>query len=353
MSERGENVYKRKGERKSSTDLNRQLEIKDEVQQADLYSGTPSCKYATVLDEWLAMSKIRVKESTFACYFRIVNSHIREELGSCNINELTTMMIEQFISDKLSSGNLNSCKGLSPKTVSDILFVIKSTLEYARCQGLDVRCNLSRVVIKRSTKEIRVLTRDEQAKLVKVLLADMDLYKFGTLLSLYTGIRIGELCSLQWQDFSPDSCVLSVRKTIQRVQNTDREALAKTKVIITEPKSQCSVRDIPIPAFLREYVEQFRSEDSAYILSGRQDKYVEPRTMQNHFKAFVRQSKIADANFHSLRHTFATRCVEVGFDIKSLSEILGHSNVNITLNRYVHSSFELKASNMSKLSLEV
>lgn len=181
----------------------------------------------------------------------------------------------------------------------------------------------------------------------------MNIYKFGVLLSLYTGIRIGELCSLQWQDFSSCGDVLSVRKTIQRVQNTNSTADRKTKVIITEPKSQCSKRDIPIPTFLMEYIRRFRAEDSAFVLSGQQEKYVEPRTMQNHFKRYIKQSGIAPAGFHALRHTFATRCVEVGFEIKSLSEILGHSSVTITLNRYVHSSFELKANNMNKLIFEI
>ena len=137
---------------------------------------------------------------------------------------------------------------------------------------------------------------------------------------------------------------------MQRIQETNIGAACKTKVIITEPKSDCSIRDIPLPSFLVEIAGQFAGHPKAFILSGERGKYVEPRTMQNRFKSYIAESGIDDANFHALRHTFATRCVEVGFEIKSLSEVLGHSNVNITLNRYVHSSFELKHFNMNKLA---
>lgn len=136
---------------------------------------------------------------------------------------------------------------------------------------------------------------------------------------------------------------------MQRIQNLGNGSISKTKVVITEHKSQCSVRDIPLPSFIIDIARPFISNPKAYILTGN-DRYIEPRTMQNRFKSYVKESEIDDANFHALRHTFATRCVEVGFKIKSLSEVLGHANVNITLNRYVHLSFELKHSNMNKLA---
>ena len=177
----------------------------------------------------------------------------------------------------------------------------------------------------------------------------MDRYKFGVLLSLYTGIRIGELCALQWEDFCISQSTLRIRKTMQCIQDLGNGSISKTKIVITEPKSQCSVRDIPLPSFIIDIAIPFISNSKSYILTGN-DRYIEPRTMQNRFKRYVKESGIDDANFHALRHTFATRCVEVGFEIKSLSEVLGHANVNITLNRYVHSSFELKHSNMNKLA---
>lgn len=198
---------------------------------------------------------------------------------------------------------------------------------------------------------MRVLSVKEQDALVRVLLDEMDLFKFGVLLSLYTGIRIGELCALQWEDIDIPSSILKVRKTMQRIQETARGASRKTKVIITEPKSKCSLREIPLPSFLVAFAIRFKSQAETYVLSAGKNKYIEPRTMQNHFKKYIRLAGIDSANYHALRHTFATRCVELGFEIKTLSEILGHANVNITLNRYVHSSLKLKYDNMNKLAL--
>lgn len=195
---------------------------------------------------------------------------------------------------------------------------------------------------------MRVLTPSERESLIGILMEDMDSFKFGVFLVLYTGIRIGELCALQWKDIDFARATLKVRKTIQRIQNTDSHATSKTKIVISEPKSKSSIREIPLTSSIMEIAWKFVSFPDSYILTGT-GRYIEPRTMQNHFKLYVKQSGISDANFHALRHTFATRCVEVGFEIKSLSEILGHASVNITLNRYVHSSFELKRSNMSKL----
>ena len=172
----------------------------------------------------------------------------------------------------------------------------------------------------------------------------------GVFICLYTGIRIGELCALQWRDISFNEKVIVIGHTMQRLQNDDPNALNKTKIIITEPKSKASLRTIPLPDFVVHVIKPLAGLPSAYILSGECKTMIEPRTMQNKFKGYLDKGQISDANFHSLRHTFATRCIEAGFDIKTLSEILGHSSVKITLDRYVHSSMELKRSNMEKLT---
>ena len=265
---------------------------------------------------------------------------------------ISTEIIENFVEFELTEGRLDNTGGLAPKTVTDILTIVKSTMEYARYKGFPIICNLGKLTIKKKEKEMRVLTQSEQEALISILIDNMDLYKFGVFLSLYTGIRIGELCALQWEDFNLAQTTLKIRKTMQRIQDTENGAFSKTKIVITEPKSQCSIREIPLPSFVVDIARQFVSNPKSFVLTGN-DRYVEPRTMQNRFKSYVKHSGISDANFHALRHTFATRCVEVGFEIKSLSEVLGHANVNITLNRYVHSSFELKCSNMNKLSFTI
>lgn len=373
MSKKGENIYKRKDGRwegryirlydengkakygyvygKNYSDVKQRLLEKKAYSgsQADMASKC-SALYSEVLDAWLQSTRINIKESTYARYSHLIGTHIRSQLGKYQISKISTQLIEGFIENLLSCGRVDNNGGLSAKTVTDILTIVKSTIDYARYNNLVVSCNLSKLTIKKKDKEMRVLCQSEQDALIRVLIADMDLYKFGVLLSLYTGIRIGELCALQWEDLSITNSTLKVRKTMQRIQETNIGASSKTKIIITEPKSDCSIRDIPLPSFLVEIARQFRDHPKAYILSGERGKYIEPRTMQNRFKTYVKESGISDANFHSLRHTFATRCVEVGFELKSLSEVLGHSNVNITLNRYVHSSFELKYSNMNKLA---
>lgn len=373
MSKKGENIYKRKDGRwegryirlydengkakygyvygKNYSDVKQRLLEKKAYSgsQADMASKC-SALYSEVLDAWLQSTRINIKESTYARYSHLIDTHIRSQLGKYQISKISTQLIEGFIENLLSCGRVDNNGGLSAKTVTDILTIVKSTIDYARYNNLVVSCNLCKLTIKKKDKEMRVLCQSEQDALIRVLIADMDLYKFGVLLSLYTGIRIGELCALQWEDLSITNSTLKVRKTMQRIQETNIGASSKTKIIITEPKSDCSIRDIPLPSFLVEIARQFRDHPKAYILSGERGKYIEPRTMQNRFKTYVKESGISDANFHSLRHTFATRCVEVGFELKSLSEVLGHSNVNITLNRYVHSSFELKYSNMNKLA---
>ncbi|MGN0575017.1 MAG: site-specific integrase, partial [Ruminococcus sp.] len=156
------------------------------------------------------------------------------------------------------------------------------------------------------------------------------------LLSLFMGLRIGELCGLKWEDVNFQHKTLHIRRTIQRISSANSSR--KTKVVISTPKSDTSFRDIAIPDFLMEYFEMFRNEANFFILSGA-DKPVEPRTMQYRYKKILRSAEIEVHNYHKLRHTFATNCAEKGFDVKTLSVILGHSSVNLTLNRYVHPDY--------------
>ncbi len=374
MARTGENIYKRKDGRwegryirlydangkpkygyvygKTYSEAKQKLtEQKCHFPVADGLSNRTNTKYNEILTAWLQLSRTSVKESTFAKYSQIIDSHIRPALGQFPLSKISTQLVESFIQQQLLAGRLDGKGGLSPKTVTDMLTIIKESMGYARDNEIAVICNLQKITVKKKEREMRVLTPMEQEALVRVLLDDMDQCKFGVMLSLYTGIRIGELCALQWENLCLPSATLKVRKTMQRIQDKNVGATSKTKVIITGPKSQCSIRDIPLPVFVLDLARQFEGSPKAFVLSGDKGRYIEPRTMQNRFKQYIRDSGIADANFHSTRHTFATRCVEVGFDIKTLSEILGHANVNITLNRYVHSSFELKCSNMKKLSL--
>lgn len=310
-------------------------------------------RYEYWLSEWLKTKKLSVKASTYIRYLNTIKNHINPELGKYPINRISTARIENFVAAKLENGRLDGKGGLSSKTMSDIFVIIKESFKYAQCFGVGTTCRFDRISFKKHNREMRVLSIAEQKRLTTVLLNDIDQYKLGVFICLYTGIRIGELCALQWKNISFHEKTLKVEHTMQRLQNEDSNSLNKTRIIITEPKSNASLRIIPLPDFVLEVLIPFAGSQNMYILSGGCKSVIEPRTMQNKFKGYLEEGKIEDANFHSLRHTFATRCVEAGFDVKTLSEILGHSSVKITLDRYVHSSMQLKRNNMDKLSLSI
>lgn len=306
-------------------------------------------KYEYWLDEWLRTKRLSVKESTYIRYRNTIENHIKPELGKYPICKISTSLMEQFVSHKLQCGRKDCKGGLSPKSMSDIMVIIKESFKYAQFHGIIVICNFDRISFKRNTQKMRVLSLLEEQRLLSVLFKDFDRYKLGVFICLYTGIRIGELCALQWKNISLSENVIKIEHTMQRLQSTDLNTLQKTRIIVTDPKSYAALRTIPLPEFVIDVIKPFVGSPNTYVLSGECKAFVEPRTMQNRFKTYLVEGQINDANFHSLRHTFATRCVEAGFDVKTLSEILGHSSVKITLDKYVHSSMQLKRTNMEKL----
>lgn len=308
-------------------------------------------KYKYWLDEWLKTKRLSVKESTYIRYRNTIQNHIKPDLGKYPLCKISTSLMEQFVSHKLQGGRKDGKGGLSPKSVSDILVIVKESFKYAQSYGALVICSFDRISFKKNDQEMRVLSILEEQRLLSVLFKDFDRYKLGVFICLYTGIRIGELCALQWKNVSLAENAIKIKHTMQRLQSEDLNDLQKTRIIVTEPKSYAALRTIPIPEFVTDIIKPFVGAPNTYVLSGGCKAIIEPRTMQNRFKTYLIEGQINDANFHSLRHTFATRCVEAGFDVKTLSEILGHSSVKITLDKYVHSSMQLKRKNMDKLSL--
>lgn len=308
--------------------------------------------YSRWLNEWLVYIKPQVKQSTFIRYKNIVDNHLQPHLGKLVLPEITTGYLRNYICMLLTNGRLDKSGGLSPKTVSDIIMIIKESFDYISSFGEKINCNFKALRIKSSPKqEIQVLTIEEEHKLVAALIEDKSLTKIGILISLFTGIRIGEICALQWGDISFEENIIVIKKTMQRLQKDDSQSddNSKTHILISKPKSQCSIRQIPLPSFLKEILQEYKSKKENYILTNNSITFIEPRTLQNHFKRILKQINLRDVNYHCLRHTFATRSVEAGFDLKSLSEILGHSSVKITLDKYVHSSMDQKRINMEKL----
>ena len=321
-------------------------EVKERQKEAAIKPLIPSSHHGyktieDIMDEWLKANQNQLKPASFQKYQGLADNHIIPYMGRVQIRFLTRQYIIDFTDAKLQNGKVDGGP-LSRKTVNDILIVLKMALNYA-AEEYDLqipRINL----LKEKKKEADVLSISDQQKLVRYLLEDMDKFKFGILLSLYTGMRIGELCALQWEDIGED--YITVNKTLQRL----KDGHGKTCIVIAEPKSESSIRVIPIFTMLRPFINDFRKE-SGYVLQYQNIEFMEPRLMQFHFQRIIKKIGLENTNFHTLRHTFATRCIEAGFDVKTLSEILGHSDVKTTLNRYVHSSYHLKQVNMEKLSI--
>ena len=368
MARTGENIYKRKdgrwearfiykydaegkpryrsayGKSRHEAKQKRQALIHEHI--TDLDDSIPcTLSFKELANKWLNNTRLRVKESSFARYYSLVNKHILPTLGKYQTSKISTELIENMISELLQVTRDNG-RCLSPKTVEDIMIIIKSILKFGKCDG---KLELSRIKIKKDDRRPLALKRTEYLALHQYLCRDCDYIKAGILLCLHIGIRIGELCALRWSDINLDEKSVHIERTIQRIQvlPVDRTE-NKTKVVISSPKSRTSIRDIPISSLLAAILRRLPQPSDGFVLTGNTN-YMEPRTLQNHFKKCLLAAGIRDYNFHTLRHTMATSYIEAGFDVKSLSEILGHSSVKITLERYVHSSIELKRSNMEKL----
>ena len=367
MPKKGENIYKRKDNRWEA----RYVKSKDEYGKPKygyIYAKTYRDAKAKLMDmltetaqeptpvknksttlfqnycnEWLIINRSRIKESTYVKYLSIAEKHIIPQMGQMKLQDIDSMAIERFTRFMMED------MSLAPKTVKDVLTVLKAILKYADRKSPNTLGTLEICNPKDPRKEMRVLTKEEQQKLIDFLLEDMDEYKFGAMLSLLTGLRVGEVCALRWENISFTEKTIKVVSTIQRLRNVNPDE-GKTKLLLSSPKSDTSMRIIPMTESVENLCRRFKCENKeAFVLSGT-DRCIEPRTMQYKLKKYAESCGMEDVHFHVLRHTFATRCVEVGFEIKSLSEILGHSSPKITLERYVHSSLEMKRDNMNKLS---
>ena len=239
------------------------------------------------------------------------------------------------------NGRKDNNGGLSEKTIKDITIVVKGSIKKGINEGKIKHIELS-FNYPRNDKEksIYILTKQEQKKITNYVLNNCTSKNIGLLISLYSGIRIGELCALQWKDIDFKNNKLYISKTVQRIYIKDKNECI-SKIIITSPKTKNANREIPINKEFLEILKKIKSDKNNYILSN-SDKYIEPRTYRKYFNKILKELKIKQFNFHSLRHTFATNCISLGCDYKTVSELLGHSNVNITLNLYVHPRYSQK-----------
>ena len=374
MAKHGDNLYKRKDGRWEGRYIKSRVQghiqygyvfaaTRDEAREkldaaiAGLTQAGPRIPFSASADpgsfcelanDWLEFQKPQLKLTSINKYTNMLNSYLLPELGTLQMTQINRTIVSAMLCHLLCAGGQKQ-KGLTPRTVTSVYTILKSVFDYARREKDLAVVDISGIPIKQTQKELRVLSQTEQDTLSRFLCANPDPCHLGILVCLYTGLRIGEICALRWQDISFDEHLLYVNRAMQRVQLLDSRK-ARTEVRVSTPKSDCSIRKIPLPDELLRLLTAQRSEAEAFLLTGTDKRYMEPRTLQNRFHIVLKKCELRDVNFHTLRHTFATRCVELGFDVKSLSEILGHANVNITMNRYVHPSMDWKKQNMNMLS---
>ena len=309
-------------------------------------AGQAAVLFSEVAEQWLGWKRTTLKNSSLARYNSILYLYLLPAFGCTPISDLSRQDAARFAQELLGNRSTGA-GGLSPASAAVILSVLKNIIQFTgQILGLSV-ADLHGITVKQPSRPLRVFTRSEQQRLSRYLLMRRDPTSVGIVLALYTGLRAGELCALRWEDVSLEERSLFVRHTMQRLPAS--EGKQKTAVVITPPKSPSSMRMIPLPDVITAPLKEIRERDACFVLSGT-ESYIEPRCLENRFKSALRACGIAAAGFHICRHSFATRCIELGFDVKSLSEILGHASVNITMNRYVHPSMEFKRKNMEKLS---
>ena len=287
----------------------------------------------TVSEQWLQYVLITRKYSTYVKYQNIYSKYIQPLIGNKDMEQITIQDYTKLLETVYGQYRENTLSQSTYNSVKNVLFQI---LTYTKSSISVQEIKASLPAARKNYHQISILTYEEQAKLKDFLLCDMDLYKLGVLLCLYTGLRLGEICALKTDSIDLTRKCIYVNQTVQRIRSEDMGG--KTQLMISEPKTASSKREIPLCNLLLKLLAKYKPK-TEYLLG---NKPTEPRTYQYKLNQYFSILSIKGKHFHSLRHTFATNCIESGMDPKCLSEILGHADVNTTLNRYVHPSFNSK-----------
>lgn len=301
--------------------------------------------FKELLNEWLQNNRIRYKQSTYSKYKYMVDRHLIPNIGEMKVKDIDVASLNAFLRSKMKTGRLNNGETLSSSYVRTMAFIINATLKYAVLQELcaPVKSEIFKPVAKKCN--IATLSNAEYMHLCEYCYRNLNHTSIGILIALSMGLRVGEICALRWRDIDKSCRLLHVNNTVSRIKDDGD----RCRWIMETPKTTASLRVIPVSENLMDALSQVHKQsDSDYIVSDNEN-FINPRTFEYRYHNEIRASKVTDVNFHALRHTFATRCVEGGMDVKTLSEILGHSSVSITLNTYVHSSLELKKQQIEKV----
>lgn len=294
-----------------------------------------------ITEEWKEEKKKYVKKSTYAAYQLLIQNHIKPYFG--DLYEVNEEKVQQFVFDKLDAG-------LSEKTIRDIIIVLKMILKFGIKNGyLEYAQIDAKFPSKQEKKDLDVLSKADQKKFMKHLRNNFTFKNLGIFICLSTGMRIGEICGLRWCDVDTVEGVIKVRHTLQRIYIIEGET-RHTELLLDTPKTANSVRDIPMSSELLKMLKSLNKvvNENYYVISN-DIKPIEPRTYRNYYKKLCKQLDIPELKFHGLRHSFATRCIESKADYKTVSVLLGHSNISTTLNLYVHPNKEQKKKTIDKM----
>lgn len=336
---------------KTYSETKEKLNEKKKNSQFEYSSPKIEKTFGDVVVMWLDSNRIRLKGGTVHKYQYLINNHILPELGRVKLSSMSAARINNFLNDKMENGRLDHNGGLSPSYVKTIMLIVNSVMQYAVNERMCLPLNNPVYMPKPEKKDLTILTIEEQKKLEQYLMTENNSTNIGIMLSLHAGLRIGEVCGLSWEDIDFEQGLLKVRHTVARVQNKDHEGKTISGLILDTPKTSASVRDIPLSAVLIDILMKYYAHSESPFVVSISDSFLSPRTLEYRYHIVLKRCGVSDVNFHALRHTFATRCIESGMDVKSLSEILGHGNVSVTLNTYVHSSMERKRSQIEKMVL--
>lgn len=307
-------------------------------------------KLYDLLCEYLDASKFSIKKRTLFNYLQVMTKHIPQDIGQTDINVLDINMLNNYM---LHSGNNEACSKTVPLSVLKIVkTIINRALNYAFNRGYiknDIRITAN--LKKPSISRVEGLTSSEAHKIETYIIENKRYYSYGVIISMYTGLRIGELLALKWEDIDLNNKIISVKTT-----KCDIAFASKTYHIEDAPKSASSLREIPITheiVTLLKELKAYQGGNCRYVISRPNGKQIFVRAYQDSFERLLNRLKIKHYGFHFLRHTFATRCYKLGMDIKTLSELLGHSSPSVTLKIYVHTDMELKRNAINMVAKKI
>ena len=315
-------------------------------------------KFGEIVQPWLARKEATVKPSTYAVYTCAVHQFLMKKFGAIELDGIDEDVVQEWIGEMASSG-------LAYRTCKDRVVALKNALRFAekkgwRKSGIRMDVVFPRRFSEEDERRELALTKETCDAIVNAVDKELECpswrninvnNRVGVVISLFTGLRIGEVCGLKWEDIDLDEGVIRVRRTVQTNYIYAPDGPGSSKLSVGSPKSRTSRRDVPICAPLRERIERLDrpADGTAYFLTGTQSPTV-PRTFRSSVDLFLARHGIENFNFHRLRHTFATRCIEAGVDAKTTSELLGHANVNITLNLYVHPNAGAKRAAVDRMA---